>query len=275
MRSQGDFFDLFDEDRAFSSGIFQSYRKVSNEFIQKWWVRNGFDSGLFAINKDLRHAEIQFLARIASKISKGSESKAGPGWKKTSRRGWTSLSMGDKDLWKLSLIARFINYTMVPYVGALGSFNSAGRKFSLTSQLKHNRQGKVIALHQLHRDNSFPPGLYNEPSVEIAVDLRKPGQWFDFGGFKLGESYARVSTMLGPSQMKSPPSDVLASAQEMSQAWGYNKETTIETIEKIELPSHQEGNAKIIKAAVLRAKHRRQERFERQQKLLKSSYVVQ
>ncbi|KAJ1449953.1 hypothetical protein M885DRAFT_534047 [Pelagophyceae sp. CCMP2097] len=103
-----------------------------------WDAVQGFDSGLFLVDK-ARHAQpLRRLARLA-------DLKDAAHWD----FAWYSHDQGDKDLWHLAWLLERANYTLAPLNGVVASksTHSAG-KLGLVSQAKMDAFGRVIALHQ-------------------------------------------------------------------------------------------------------------------------------
>lgn len=63
---------------------------------------------------------------------------------------WEQYTSGDKDLWHLAWTLHGVNFTLVPYVGAIGCFSRAGT-WLMASQAKFDHGGEIAVLHQLWR----------------------------------------------------------------------------------------------------------------------------
>lgn len=78
--------------------------------------------------------------------------------------------MGDKDVFHIVWMLSNKNFTFVPYIGETGSVQASVRKgrrgrgrWVMSSQVKYDRAGRVVALHQLHR----------QPSNAVIADVGK------------------------------------------------------------------------------------------------------
>jgi hypothetical protein len=218
----GDFCDIFDEESVFQNPNFRTRHANSLIFPRDaWYVKHGFDSGILVVDKMKRQHELSVLEEISIKNASEYAER------------WSKLSMGDKDLWKIAWIFSGTNYSMIPTIAALGSFDEAGR-FMLTSQPKHDPQGNIVALHQLHRGGFTKEGMeknfgarhwtklgapppFNIPSETIAIDLRNP---MDFIG-RHGLQWDGLSSELSPLQMYHTSHDLLGHVYSMGQAWDY------------------------------------------------------
>jgi hypothetical protein len=212
----GDFGDYFNEHEVFNNPDVRS--RHLNTTIFPVTSKNGFDTGILLVDKMKRQREMSMLHEITQNYT-------APNHK------WSKLSMGDKDMWKIAWMFAGTNYTMVPLMGAIGAFDADGG-FLLSSQPKHNRQGTIIVLHQLHRGcqraalNNFgvrhwwklgDQPAFNMPSETIEIDMRRPMDYVNGHGWM----WDGMSNELAPSQLHHTTFDLLGNIYSMGSAWDY------------------------------------------------------
>lgn len=127
-----------------------------------WAARQGFDSGLFLIDKSRTMRELALTHRLASS------------GETTQLQKWAGYSMGDKDLWHLSWMLTGTLYAMSPFVGMVGQAADPSEpdalNYQLVSQAKLDAKRRVVVLHQNWRR------IYDELRANTALsvfDLRE------------------------------------------------------------------------------------------------------
>lgn len=182
-RFWGDSRDHFDEKSV--EGVLARSDVFS---VDQWWTSQGLDSGILLVDKSQCFHELLTLATIAQSQKR--------------YQALQQLSMGDKDLFRVAWMIRERAFAMVPYIGELGSFNSAGA-WSMTSQLKHDAHGRVVALHQRHRGS--------RGTHAARQDLRRSGGNIDFAH--------AVQTGMEDVEIVTADILLLAATQAMDEGW--------------------------------------------------------
>lgn len=134
----------------------------TNFISTDWAARQGFDSGLFLIDKSRTMRELALTHRLAS-------SGEMPHLQK-----WASYSMGDKDLWHLSWMLTGTLYAISPFVGMVGQaadpLEPNGPNYQLVSQAKLDAKRQVVVLHQNWR--RIYDGIHADTALSV-FDLRQ------------------------------------------------------------------------------------------------------
>lgn len=141
-----DFYGHFDPNAEF-------WDRVGQEKKKNYSYAQGFDSGLFVVDKYAYSTELNRLDQLARSFSEDY-------WR------WGRQSHGDKDLWHIVWALQGSQFELSPYAGVVVS-SSANRTYKLVAQAKCDSHRRVIALHQ-----NWKPIKRHDPSVLFLVDLR-------------------------------------------------------------------------------------------------------
>mmetsp|Transcript_52122 Transcript_52122/g.124150 ORF Transcript_52122/g.124150 Transcript_52122/m.124150 type:complete len:398 (+) Transcript_52122:93-1286(+) len=130
----------------------------------EWWFQQGYDSGLLLVDKAASQKPFQVLKALITTP------------REDERKVLDMISLGDKDLWHVAWLMAGPPCTadecsLMPFASMSGTCYNDG-KFRMSSQVKVDRAGKVIALHQLWRlGGGFQPGTLISPSELLSINI--------------------------------------------------------------------------------------------------------
>jgi len=134
-------------------------------YREEWWFQQGYDSGLLLIDKAASQRPFQSLMDLITT----SDMKL--------RFMLKQLSFGDKDLWHVAwlMTGPLCNAeacSLMPYASMSGTCYKENGLFRMSSQVKMDSAGEVIALHQIWPvGDAFKGGPKVPPSEVLSINL--------------------------------------------------------------------------------------------------------